>query len=234
MFAQVLESIRQASLATLSKFEMPKIVNDETLAAISKAVDTSHITAAFAQAPVFAQVQEAIRQASLATLPRFEMPKIVNDETLAAISKAVDTSHITAAFAQASALRHLGQAFTQHIVSRTDFAQIISDCATIQSVTMQTVFDELLAVSGSLLVEFNIDEGARVAEPMSDSNALEFHATLVLIVVLALTIAAVPGATESIASFSRTLLEEGVFLGRATHDGYVALTEVLPDDNVLG
>ena len=96
--------------------EIPKLLTDETRAEVAKAFDSSHITAALAASPAFAQFQESMRQTALVALPTMEIPKLLTDETLAAIAKVVDTSHITAALVASPAIRELSEAFSQRIL----------------------------------------------------------------------------------------------------------------------
>ena len=103
---------------------------------------------------------------------------------------------------------------------------------------MQNIFAELAALSNRVLLELDLDEeqaatlAPSFAEP--DRREIAFQATVLLAVVLAAAVAAVPGSDESVAWFGRELLQESIFIGKATHGAYVELSRVLPDDNVLG
>ena len=225
--------MRQAALSALPEMEVAKLIDGQTLAAVSKAFDTSHITAALTHTPAFAQLQESMRQAALSALPKIEVAKLIDGQTLAAVSKAFDTSHITAALTDSPALRELAEAFNQHVLLRTAVAPMVSS-----TITMQGIFTELSAVSTSLLADFDVDQDRQIdvetPSEVPDTRLIAQQAMSLLVVVLAATVATVPGAEELAVSVGRELLEESVFLGQATYDAYAELSEVLPDDNVLG
>lgn len=132
-----------------------------------------------------------------------------------------------------SGFRELGEAFSQHILPSATFAEIAASSA-----TMQSCFDELAVVAQSLLPDFDFDEEqATTTEELPgipDGRAIALQAAVVLLLVLAVTSAALPGSEELIVQFGRELLEESCFLGQATRRAYVEVSRALPDDNVLG
>ena len=191
---------------------------------------------ALATSPAFAQLQETAHQASLtATLPAMSMPKLINDDTLAAISKAFDASGITDSLLTSPALLSLSDLLGEQLRSASTANAIFKK----RSLDLGSILDELSVVADELLLSVDLQAQSMEGDVEVDAateraRAVGTQVTLLLLVLLALAAKSTPGSQDAVVWFGRHLLEETVFLGKATHAAYLELSKAMPDDNVLG
>lgn len=195
----------------------------------------NEVTSALAKSPALIHLQESLRQATLTPLPQFEMPKLINQETLSAISNAYDTSTITSALASAETFRRFSAVVGAYL----------ADCSPSQftpdqtGLTLEALFTDVQ--QASQLAVARLDGQSTAVEGAAHNTATEIDprtiaasAAVLLVLVAAAAYRAAPASYEAIEWFSHHLLEDGIFISKSTHTAYVELSNALPDDNVLG
>lgn len=226
--------------AAVAQVRVPDILSEEvraTIAGAAEALGTSSLVAAFdgaasAARSSLAPLQGVASQAAdlAATLAQMEVPDILGEEARATFAKTpweLDTS------ALATALDNVGS-FREQFKAANPF-----DAPTGHSIsTASAVFQELIEDADQTPSDTEEQEhhGRPTEpddfEPQHDQIAVA-QAVLLILSVVAVTAIAYK-SLDAIALACGELLEATMFLGSLTSALYVRLSEILPDDNVVG